>query len=153
MGHDLYPNNEALPHFPMGLAWSFLLEQCGAYFTCVSHGARWYSLWDERMSTHHHATDDDTEGRKDVVDTTYPAIICNCGFEVTEEEAKVMARIARNYAAIQRTLPELTEEERDQPITTPDYLRPFPQSIRRDWVEMYEQFAEWAEQSQGFKVH
>lgn len=151
MGYDLVPNNKELKTLRLGTSWSHLLEQCGAYFTCMSHSARWYMLKDERMTTHHHDLDDDGTA-KQVTDESHPAILCNCGFEVTGEEAKVMARIARNYAAIQRTLPELTEEERNLPVTVPEYLRPFPRPIRRDWVELYEQFASWAEQSQGFRI-
>jgi hypothetical protein len=150
MVYDLSPNNKELKVFRLS-GWAHLLEQCGAYFSCMSQGARWYMLRDERMTTHYHDINDDGEAEL-IRDSDYPAIICNCGFEVTEEEAKVLARIARNYAAIQRTLPALTEEERGMPITTPSYLRPFPQPIRDDWVENFEQFAEWAEQSQGFKI-
>ena len=152
MGHDLYANNTVLEPLRMGLSWLHLLEQCGSYFTCISQGARWYMIFDERMTTHFHFSDE-REDREAVIDRNYPAIICNCGFEITEEEAKVLARIARNYAAIQRTVPEPSEEERNRPISTPEYLQPFPKLIRHDWIELYEQFAEWAEQSQGFKVY
>jgi hypothetical protein len=153
MGYACIANNKEIETFVMGaFLWPHLLEQCGSYFTCITRGARWYTVFDERMSTHFHHDDDD-EVRKPVVDRQYPAIICNCGFEVTEEEARVMARIARNYVAIQETLKEPTEEELNAPITTPDYLRPFPLYVRRDWVERYKQFAEWAEQSQGFKIY
>lgn len=154
MGHDLYANNKSLEPLHMGSAWIHLLEQCGTYFPFVSQGARWYMPYDQRMTTHFHEPEGDANGeRAPVIDKHYPAIICNCGFEITEEEAKVLARIARNYAAIQRTLKEPPEEELNVPITTPNYLKPFPKYIRRDWVELYEQFAEWAEQSNGFKVH
>ncbi len=137
MGHDLYAHNKDLKPFRMGLAWLHLLEQCGSYFTYISKGARWY-IYDERKS---------------VIDKQYPAIICNCRFEITEEEAKVLARIAQNYAAIQRTVGEPSEEELNAPITTPDSLKPFPGKVRQDWIELFVHFAEWAEQSQGFKVH
>jgi hypothetical protein len=150
MSYDLHPNNQGLPSFCMASDWLHLLEQCGAYFACVHKDARWYAVFDERMSTHYHHDDD---GAPEPMTDNYPAIICNCGFEVTDEEAKVMARIARNYAAIQRSLPDPTEEEQNTPITTPDHLRPFPKKIRGDWVENYERFAEWAEKSQGFKVY
>lgn len=36
----------------------------------------------------------------------YPLLLSNDGFAVTDEEAKIMARIARNYVTIQRTLPD-----------------------------------------------
>jgi hypothetical protein len=147
--NTLRAKNKDLPTFRLS-SLPHLLEQCGAYFTCVSQGARWYTIFDERMSTHHHMNDkDETET---VIDKNYPAILCGCGFEVTAEEAHVLARIARNYAAIQRTLPDPTEEEKNAPITVPRYMLPFPQKIRSDWVEQYERFAEWAEQSDGFTV-
>lgn len=153
MVYDLHANNQDLKPFRMGSDWLHLLAQCGSYFTCIYSGARWYTIFDERMTTHYHySPDDDDEGERVPMRDNYPAIICNCGFEVTAEEAKVMARIARNYAAIQRTVPEMTDEEYDRSVSTPHYLRPFPLPIRRDWVERYEQFAEWAEQSRGFKV-
>src|SRR5258708_30018815 len=139
MSYHLIPNNKELQLFRLA-SLPHLLEQCGAYFTCISKSARWYTLWDERMSTHYH--ENDKGEREQVIDQHYPAIICQCGFEVTEEEAKVMARIARNYAAIQHTLEEPSEGERNQPITTPDFLKPFPTYIRRDWVENYELFAD-----------
>jgi hypothetical protein len=150
MGHDLVANNKELEGLHMAGAWLHLLGQCGAYFPYLTQGARWYALFDERMTTHYHSDDDD---QRVATYQEYPAIICNCGFEITEEEARVLARIARNYAAIQKTLSEPSEEEENQPITVPDYLRPFPRYIRRDWVELYERFAEWAEQSQGFKIY
>lgn len=152
MVYDLEANNKDLKPFRMAGDWLHLLAQCGSYFTCIHSGARWYMMFDERMTTHYHPSDDDEAGRIQVIDKSYPAIICNCGFEVTEEEAKVLARIARNYAAIQRTLAEPTESEQDRYDAMPDYLRSFPKYIRRDWVERYEEFAEWAEQSRGFKV-
>lgn len=151
MAYDLKPNNTELAWFRLG-SLPHLLEQCGAYFTCMQHGARWYTVWDERMSRHYH---ENAEGEREwVMLRDYPAILCQCGgFEVTEEEARVLARIARNYAAIQRTLDEPSEEEKIQPIDTPDFLKPFPQWMRRDWIQQYEDFADWAEQSQGFKIY
>lgn len=148
MSHDLEPQNKEIGWLHL-TSWMHLIEQCGSYFTCISRGARWYMVFDERMTTHYHDVNDDG-AREKVTDKEYPAIFCNCGFEVTEEEAKVMACIARNYAAIQRTLDEPTEEI---PFDEPEYKRPFPQYIRRDWVEQFEKFAKWAEQSQGFKVY
>jgi hypothetical protein len=149
MSNKLYANNPKLEPFRL-CSWYHLLEQCGCYFTCISKGARWYAIFDERMSTHYHANEN--EEVEKITEIDYPAMLCNCGFEIVEEEAKVIARIARNYAAIQRTLPEETDEEYLQLSGKPDYLRPFPRYIRRDWVENFEQFADWAEQSQGFKL-
>jgi 23S rRNA C2498 (ribose-2'-O)-methylase RlmM len=152
MSDDLHANNPDLPSFHMSMGiWPHLLEQSGAYFTCLIKGARWYTLHDERMTTHYHLNEDD---QVEKIVAEYPAILCQCGsFEVTEEEAKVLARIARNYAAIQRTLKEPPEEEWGKLMMMPAYERPVVSWIRRDWVDIYENFAEWAEQSRGFTIH
>jgi hypothetical protein len=147
MAYDLYANNTELSHFHTQ-GWTHLLAQFGTYFPFITQGAQWYALFDGRMDIHHHPT----EPESDVVIEPYPSILCNCGgFEATEEEAKVLARMARNYVSIQRTLDET--HRLDPMDNIPYYLRKFPQKIRSDWVDNYEQFADWAEQSQGFKIY
>src|SRR6266567_1315508 len=66
MGHVLYANNTVLEPLHMGLSWLYLLEQCGSYFTCISQGARWYMIFDERMTTHFHFSDE-REDREAVI--------------------------------------------------------------------------------------
>jgi hypothetical protein len=144
MSYDLYANNTELPRFHTQ-GWTHLLPQFGTYFPFTTSGATWYALFDGRMGVHNHPTEPENEEQ-------YPSIICTCGgFEATEEEAKVMPRMARNYVAIQRTL---DETHRLDPLDAiPYYLRKFPQKIRNDWVDNYEQFADWAEASRGFKIY
>ena len=135
MGYDLYPTNENLESFQFGaFSWTHLLEQCGSYFACTQHGPQWYCVWeqDKRMG-------DD-----------YPMILSNDGFPVTAEESLVLARIARNYAAMQRTL-DASHTLTD--VSLPDFAKPWPRKIREDWVDLFERFAEWSEQSGGFEIH
>jgi hypothetical protein len=99
-------------------------------------------------------------------DTPYPAILGG-GFYVTNDEALIMARIAGNFAAMQRILPE---ENRSKGIRgqvsfkKQDMLElvsramyntepgPWPEKIRDDFTEKIERFAAWALTSGGFMI-
>lgn len=102
---------------------------------------------------------------------SYPAILSNDGFAVTAEEANILARIARNLVAIQRSLPE---ENKVAGITSgkpsmdrEDVVKalmlgmhgirdngdPWPVKVREDFVDKFEAFAEWAPRSGGFRIH
>jgi len=79
----------------------------------------------------------------------------------------MMARMARNFAAVQRTLPE---ENRTQDLRGKTTFRkqdvmdllmrsmaggapgPWPVKVRDDFTAQIEQFAEWAPRSGGFHV-
>ena len=159
MPYDLTPVNSEAGTFRFG-AFSFpvLLEACGYLFTCVHAAARWHCAWeaDERMR----GTNPDDSGE------LYPAILGG-GFDVTDEEARMMARMARNFAAVQRTLPE---ENRTQDLRGKTTFRkqdvmdllmrsmaggapgPWPVKVRDDFTAQIEQFAEWAPRSGGFHV-
>jgi len=98
-----------------------------------------------------------------------PRLTSNDGMRVTAEEAKMMARMARNYVLIQRSLPEenasgslidkgsITRDDLMRTLTSaltgsnPD--EKWPQKIRSDFVDKFEQFAEWAERSGGFAIY
>jgi hypothetical protein len=97
----------------------------------------------------------------------YPRILSNRGFPVTALEAKIMARIARNLVVIQRSLPEENRPESAAQatgvITKEDILpammrglfggeKVWPVKMRDDFVDKYEAFAPWAEQSRGFRI-
>jgi hypothetical protein len=138
MGYDFTPKNTDAGSFRMGaFLFPHFLEQCGAYFLCIQqpYGAKYFfvSGIDERMP----------EG------DNYPRLISNDGFPVTEEEAKVLARIARNYVTIQRSLEDQPE---DDYFLKPVAMQPWPRKIREDLVDHLEKFADWAEQSGGFEI-
>jgi len=135
MSYKLVANND-VDDFPFG-AFSFpvLLQACGYLFPCVSHGGQWTFVpgLDARMPK-----------RDD-----YPRLISNDGFPVTDEEAKIMARMARNFVAIQRSIPS---DQVDPGPDVQEIMRPWPRRIRADFVDRIEAFAEWAPGTGGFQI-
>lgn len=156
MGYDLIALDPEADSFHFG-AFSFpaLLEACGYLFPCIHQGGRWYCAWG-------------TTDPRFPAGGQYPGILSNDGFEVTAEEARIMARIARNVVAIQRTLPETSavDDLRSKAgFDREDLLRmiqqsmhgsassePWPVKIRADFTDKFERFAAWAETSGGFRI-
>ena len=153
MGYDLESKNNGSFHFG-AFTFPVLLDACGYLWPCIGSGSQWYCVWgaDSRMP------DGDD----------YPRLRSNDGFEVTEEEAKIMARVARNFVAIQRSLPE-THRGTGTADTQVEFKRediakslmkgmfggpdgPWPRKVRDDFVDRFEEFAEWAEDSGGFAI-
>lgn len=155
MGYDLHSQNTEIDSFHFG-AFSFpiLLEACNYLWPCIYTSGRWYRVLgvDRRF-----------------VDEQYPELLSMDGFEVTEEEAHIMARIARNFVAVQRSLPETNRGGgpmcQDRGFTREDVMgllvsslhdepagRKWPVKIRDDFVDRFEKFAHWAEQSGGFAI-
>lgn len=155
MGYELSPRNKGVEGFSIG-AFSFpiLLEACGYLWPMVQNGGQWYCAFgtDPRMP----------QG------DTYPRLISNDGFRVTAEEARIMARVASNYVAIQRSLPD--EQPKAVGISGQSEFRkddvleilmrgmsggtkdPWPKKIREDFVARFAEFAEWAPKSGGFRI-
>lgn len=153
MSYDLAPRNREADYFHFGaFSWPVLLEACGYLFPVIHHGGRYYMAY----------------GIDPREDGTYPGILANDGFRVTAEEARIMARMARNFVAIQRTLPEENQEQsvvnRPEGVNREQLMalltrtvsgtdaQPWPRKIRTDFVDRFEQFAAWAEKSGGFSV-
>lgn len=156
MGYDLTAHNMDAGDFHFGaFSWGPLVASCGTLWPFMLRGGQWYCVWgvDERMP---HGDD-------------YPRIISNDGMVITEEEAKIMARCARNLVAIQRSLPDenadqsavgrktMTKDSLMEAMTkvmTGEALNEkWPVKLRADFVDGYEKFADWAEKSGGFKIH
>ncbi len=138
MGYDFSPVHEEAGSFHMGaFLWPHFLEQCGWYFLAASKGARYFFVagQDERMPE----------------DDTYPRLMSNDGFLVTEEEAMVLARIAHNYVIMQQGLEDQPEDDHD--IFKPAALEIWPRKVRDDWVEKLEEFSVWARKSGGFEIY
>jgi hypothetical protein len=159
MPYDLVPVNTALKPFRFG-AFSFpiLLDACGCLFACVHNGPRWYCSFpsDPRLIGQHPETGE-----------PYPSLLAG-GFAVTAEEAAIMARMAHNFAAIQRGLPE---ENRGKGMRSKSKFdradlielladamggrvkpSPWPEKIRDDFIAKIAAFAVWAPQSNGFHI-
>lgn len=163
MGYDLRavnPKDQEQSEFHMG-AFSFpvILDITSGLFPAAFGKGQWYMP----------ANVGEVDGR---FNGNYPGPLSNDNFEVTEEEAKIMARFSRNWARIQRDLPEenrtssLFEGNKGKDgIKREDMMallmaasrgqvpgEPWPAKVRDDFVVKIEEFADWAEQSGGFTI-
>lgn len=152
MSYDLIPKKN-IGDFTFG-AFSFpvLLEACNYLFPVIHDGGRWFCAFgiDPRMPK-----GDD-----------YPRLLSNDGFPVTAEEAKIMARIARNFVAIQRLIPgeNTPDDARGKSVFKKEDVEAimmrgmfggkevWPVKVRVDFTDKIEAFADWAEKSGGFKI-
>ena len=137
----LHPRNKALERFDIGTGcWGYLLEHAGLVWPLMFNGARWWAVsgTDPRMPT------------VEAGDVFYPDILGDSGrqFRVTADEARILARTARNMVTIQEMLPESHAKANDSHL--PDYQRVWPVKVRDDWPPVWAAFAEWAEKSRGF---
>ncbi len=159
MPYDLEPVNAAAGSFRFG-AFSFpiLLEACGCLFACVHTGPKWFCNFpaDPRLR----GKNPDGSG------LPYPTLLGG-GFGVTEEEACIMARMARNFAAIQNILPEknrgsgIPSKERFDRADLVELIAeamagakagPWPVKVRDDFTRNIAAFADWAPKSGGFRI-
>ncbi|MEK3787582.1 hypothetical protein [Paenibacillus sp. FSL K6-1230] len=139
MAYDFMRRNPEAGDFRLGVvAWPALIEYAfGCLFPCMSKNGRWaYSAkTDKRFKTEHN----------------YPILLSNSRMRVTSAEAKVMARMTRNFVAIQRTLDD-SHYNNDVLFDAPEWEKKWPQKIHDTWIEEYEKFADWAEKSGGFTI-
>lgn len=139
----LHPRNKALPKFSIGTAcWGYILDHAGLLWPVAFNGARWFVV---------SGVDRRFEVGKD--GSLYPDILGDSGhtFRVYADEARVLARVARNLTVIQSVLPA----DQTTGVGTGDFLKPaheqvWPRKIRDDWPPIWTEFAEWADQSRGF---
>lgn len=133
MGYVFSPNNRELDDFSMGaFLWPILMESFGYLFPEISRDGRYFYLKDGNGDRRY--CDGKTLGG-------------NGGFEVSAYEAVVMARMARNYSAIQRELPESNDAD-----NFPFIMPAWPRKISPDYTARIDQFANWAERSGGFTI-
>ena len=132
MGYDLSPRRKDAGPFHFGaFSWLVLVERTmGTLYPMTHDGPRWVCAFgaDPRMPA--------GDG--------YPRLISNDGFRVTADEARIMARCARNYVSIQQAVRLAMQEA---PAEKWAYLL-----IRQDFVDLFERFAPWAEKSGGFRI-
>lgn len=145
----LVPRHREVGEFRMGSAeWSYLIGQAGYMFPLVLNGARWFLVTKVDSRFDEWANE---EGRT----STYPDILGDSGrtFRVTAEEARWLARVARNWALMQQQLSDehdLQNIRRLEDQKVPSYSLPFPERVRTDWIEHALEFAAWASRSRGF---
>jgi hypothetical protein len=133
---NLRPRNKAMPDFSFGaFGWSWLLE-AGAGFP-VGHfkgiePASFLYL-----------------GRQDGRCLGY-----NDGAKVSASEAREMAKLTRWIVLYQRTLHHHFEQrsEEDRAHMLDNGQRLYNTPVRKDWLDHFERFADWAEKSGGFRV-
>ncbi|HEY3412766.1 MAG TPA: hypothetical protein VGM51_06880 [Armatimonadota bacterium] len=135
MSLTLTPRNRSIGSFQMGSwSWGYLLEMAGPVIPgFVTSRGRWYLL----------------EGDPRWKDLDYPAVLGDSGrhFYIRADEAKHLARVARNWADIQT---HLDESHRAKVFGQDEYARPFPEKVRDDWAVLFHDFSDWAERSRGF---
>jgi hypothetical protein len=156
MPYDLKPNREEAGVHTIG-AFSFthVLGACNHLFPIINERGRWYRVLgvDDRF-----------------VNPNYPEIMMVEGFPVTDEEARIMARLVRNWVAIQRSLPEEHRgggllNQSAEPINRERMMaalkqalsgqteEPWPIKVRDDFTDKAEAFAAWAATSGGFRIY
>jgi hypothetical protein len=140
MPYDLIPRKQLVPMFSFGImSWPVLLEQFGMMFPFMQFHGRWFfvSGADERFHSTH----------------SMPQVITNDGFRVTAAESRMMAQMTRNFVHVQRQLERIEEKAPFPPDWHfeskhwPNYLK-----VHDEWIDKCATFAEWAEQSGGFKI-
>jgi len=145
VGYDFVPRNKAAGGFYLG-AFSFpvALQACNYLWPAVFGAVEFYAL------------NDPCWGTKDP--SSCPPIMTNDGFYVSAEEARIMARLIKNFVRIQKcALKEQTQasKQADGPITQDDTaVRKWPLVVTRtDFLDKFGAFSEWLVKSRGFWIH
>lgn len=137
MSYDLVPRNKEVGTFSFGIfSWSWMmLSGVGLVIGC---GQAMKPLTEIHRGR-------DGEGTP----------FSNDGYRVTALEAKMMAAAARGLVGIQRCINKewesLTGEQRENAkrLAEDKIYKP---SVRDDFIEKAEKFADWAEKSGGFRI-
>jgi hypothetical protein len=125
MGFDLTAVNDGSAFHFSAFTWPRVLEATGYLFPYVSRGAQWFHAPDADPLV----TDDDEFG--------YRLMGSNDDFEVSDEDARLIARCCRNFVAL--NAPDRADDE-------------CPDPLREDLRVRIRDFADWAEASGGFTI-
>jgi hypothetical protein len=136
MGYDLRPRNKNLESFHFGaFSWAWMLEAGVGWIIGTGRGYKPAQYIEK--------------ARKDG-----KSVNTNDGAHVTAKEAKEMARFCRHLVRYQRMLSDFygkeSESERAEMERIGRALYNIP--VRKDFVDMIDAFADWAEKSGGFWV-
>lgn len=127
MGYDLKPRNKKLGNLHLsGGTWPTIAQSFGMYFDhLITRNG--YVSWDK----------------------SYPYILYNDGYRVSASDARILSRMARNFAKLQSALPDTWNEENiNHPYNPGRDLLKCSDSITNSIKE----FANWAERSRGFRI-
>lgn len=134
MGYNLHPNNlDAGEHYMGSFFWSWLLDAgVGLAINCgpALKPWRYYYKYDA------------SGGAKAPKE--------NDGYEVSDEDAKLMGRLAESIVWLER---ERRKEFNEMPKERQTECEKLPSPVRDDFVDKAEKFAEWAPKSGGFSIH
>jgi hypothetical protein len=125
MGYDLHARNKKLEIYHLS-AFTPFFEFFNYLYPCIHHGGRYFFVTgvDERFP----------------IGMKYPSILCNSGFKVTAEEARIMARFIHNMLEIQS-------------VVTKEHEWPIKINKERVLDPYLKNFPEWAEKSNGFRIY
>lgn len=140
MGYDLIANNKEVEGISIGaFSWPIYLQETGmgyvlGYGTGFKPGSYVYSQGNNGSP------------------------VSNDGYKVTSAEAKMMAKVARGYVAVQRYVnkewEELTEEHAKECEQSNERhsFKIYRPKMHEDHLKWLEKFADWADKSRGFKI-
>lgn len=140
MGYDLIPRNKAAGDFYMG-AFSFptMLQACSYLWPVAFGKAEFYAI-----------NEAPRRGNKPL-----ECLMSNDGYYVTAEEAKIMARLVKNFVRVQRcALDEQTEDATSRERPSTGDVPEWPLVVgRADFLDKFDKFADWVVKSKGFWIH
>lgn len=139
MAYDLIPVNKKVKELSIGaFAWPIYLQETGMGYV-LGYG--------QAMMPGTYVYNNGNKGSP----------VSNDGYKVSSLEAKMMAKIARGFITVQRYVNkewEAIPEEQVESLKAsqtgfgPTYRHPW----HEDRLKLIEQFADFAEQSKGFKI-
>lgn len=140
MPYDLMPANKELQEYSIGaFSWPIILQETGMGYI-LNYGLA--------MRPGSYSYQKGNSGSP----------VSNDGYIVTEEEAKMMARVARGYLSVKRFINsewgQLTEEQREQYKKPSSSGQPiYQEETSEASLKQIEDFADFAEKSGGFSIH
>ena len=138
MGYDLLPKNKDVDSkLGMIFTWPVILNETGACYL--------FGYGDHTFSPGKYIYDG---SRKD------GSPVSNDGFEVTKEEACIMARLFRGYVSVKRALKEEWDQLSKQgQIRIKSMLGEKAEPPAEEFLHKIEMLADFCEQSEGFNIH
>ncbi len=137
MGYDLIPKKEGVEaKSGMIFTWPIVLQETGAGY-----------LFGYGMNTF--------DAGRYIYDGSRPdgSPVSNDGFEVTKEDALIMARIFRGYAHVKRALREEWDKKpENERVAIKSLLGNKAEPPEEVFLQKIEVLAEFCEQSEGFNI-
>lgn len=138
MGYDLIPKKEGVDSkHGMIFTWPVILNKTGACYL-FGYGNHTFSPGKYIYNG----------SRKD------GSPVSNDGFEVTKEDAIVMARLFRGYVSVKRALrKEWDKKPENEQVMIKSILGKKAEPPAEEFLHKIEMLADFCEQSEGFNIH